>query len=183
LRQYIRPFWNISSAIHPTCAAPFAQPSLARADCQIAANRPVTGGQLGVGVGVDVRVGAGVNVLVGAGVSEGLTGTGVLVGEAGKAVAVAVAVDAKPKVRVETGGAAAMAGNVTVGPFASASALVGVGRLPNELATAITPMTTTQSKTNAVTPPMAHIVQAGRRAGCALTLTGKGTGVTSGAAG
>jgi hypothetical protein len=139
----------------------------------MAANGPVTGGQLGVGVGVDVRVGAGVNVLVGAGVSEGLTGIGVLVGVLD---GVAVAVDLM-------GGAAARTCDVTVGPSASASALVGVGFLTNEPATATTPMTTTQSKTNAAAPPMAHIVQAGRRAGCALTLTGKGTGVTGGAAG
>jgi hypothetical protein len=146
---------------------------LAWADCQIAANGPVTGGQLGEGVGVDVRVGAGVNVRVGAGVSEGLTGTGVLVGVLDN---VAVAVDL-------AGGAAAMTCDVTVGPSASASALVGAGFLTIEPATITTPRTTTQNKTNAAAPPTAHIIHAGRRAGCALTLTGGGAGVTGGAAG
>jgi len=179
-----------------TRASPFAQPSLAWADCQIAANGPVTGGQLDVGVGEDVavrvgtgvgegvavRVGTGVDVLVGADVSEGLTGTCALVGVLDAAAAVAVA-DAGPTVRVETIGAAAMACDVTVGPSASASALVGVGDLPSEPATITTPMTTMQSKTNAAAPPIAHIVQAGRRAGRARTLTGGGAGVIGGTAG
>ena len=174
-----------------TRASPFAQPSLVWTDCQIAANGPVTGGQLDVGVGEDVavrvgtgvgegvavRVGTGVDVLVGADVSEGLTSIGVLVGVLDAAVAVA---DAGPTVRVETRGAAAMTCDVTVGPCASASSLVGVGDLPNEPATITTPMTTMQSKTNAATPPIAHIVQAGR---CARALTGGGAGVTGGMAG
>jgi len=178
-----------------TRASPFAQPSLAWADCQIAANGPVTGGQLDVGVGEDVavrvgtgvgegaavRVGAGVDVLVGADVSEGLTGMSVLVGVL-DAAAVAVA-DAGPAVRVETRGAAAMACDVTVGPPATTSALVGVGCLPNEPATATMPTMTIQSKTNAAAPPIAHIVQAGRRAEGARTRTGGGTGVTGGMAG
>jgi hypothetical protein len=157
-----------------TCASPFAQPSLAWADCQIAANGPVTEGQLGEGVGVTVRVGTGVDVLVGAGVSEGLTGMGVFVGVLDTAAAVAVAVNF---------GAAAMTCDVTVGPSASASELVGVGDLPNEPATITTPITTMQSKTNTAAPPIAHIVQAGRCAGRAGTLTGGGTGVTRGMAG
>ena len=162
-------------------ASPFAHPSLAWADCQIAANGPVTGGQLdvGVGEGVAVRVGTGVNVLVGADVSEGLTGMGVLVG----VLDAAAVADAELTVRVETRGAAAMGCDVTVGPSASASALVGVGDLPSEPATITTPMTTMQSKTNAAAPPIAHIVQAGRRAGRARILTGGGTGVTGGTAG
>jgi hypothetical protein len=155
-------------------ASPFAQPSLAWADCQIAANGPVTEGQLGEGVGVTVRVGAGVDVLVGADVSEGLTGTGVLVGVLDAAAAVAVAVNF---------GAAVMACDVTGGPSASASELVGVGDLPNEPATITTPITTMQSKTNTAAPPIAHIVQAGRRAGRARALTGGGADVTGGMAG
>ncbi len=157
------------------CASLVAQPSLAWADCQIAANGPVTGGQVGVGVGVDVRVGAG--VLVGADVSEGLAGMGVFVGVLD---ATAVAVDAGLAVRVEAGGVAAATCDVAVGPCASASALVGVGCLPNELAIHTTPRTTTQSKTSAAAPPIAHIVQAGRRAGI---FTGGGAGVTGGTAG
>ena len=76
-----------------------------------------------------------------------------------------------------------MACDVTVGPPATTSELVGVGGLPNEPATITTPMTTMQSKTSAAAPPMAHIVQAGRRAGRARTRTGGGAGVTGGTTG